>query len=219
MKEKEFLQEVKEINLLQQALGILDWDTQTGMPEKASAYRSEVDSYLYSIYFSKKIGPKIKEAIRYFSEHPEELSEVGTAVFAKVKEEYDLEHRVPEDLMRKYTAAVSSAHGQWQKARETQQFSDFQHALNQNIELTKQLIPYWRKDEKTNYDVLLNQYEPGMTVEILDKVFDQLKEGILSIRRTLQEKGTEPETDFLNRRMTEKTTEEICSESNRTTWL
>ena len=111
MKEKEFLQEVKEINLLQQALGILDWDTQTGMPEKASAYRSEVDSYLYSIYFSKKIGPKIKEAIRYFSEHPEELSEVGTAVFAKVKEEYDLEHRVPEDLMRKYTAAVSSAHG------------------------------------------------------------------------------------------------------------
>ncbi|MEO2668415.1 hypothetical protein ABHA28_10805, partial [Enterococcus faecium] len=30
MKEKEFLQEVKEINLLQQALGILDWDTQTG---------------------------------------------------------------------------------------------------------------------------------------------------------------------------------------------
>ncbi len=88
------------------------------------------------------------------------------------------------------------------KARETQQFSDFQHALNQNIELTKQLIPYWRKDEKTNYDVLLNQYEPGMTVEILDKVFDQLKEGILSIRRTLQEKGTEPETDFLNRRMT-----------------
>ena len=50
---KEFLQEVKEINLLQQALGILDWDTQTGMPEKASAYRSEVDSYLYSIYFSK----------------------------------------------------------------------------------------------------------------------------------------------------------------------
>ncbi|MFP9075385.1 carboxypeptidase M32, partial [Enterococcus faecalis] len=57
---------------------------------------------------------------------------------------------------------------------------------------------------KTDYDVLLNQYEPGMTVEILDKVFDQLKEGILTIRRTLQEKGTEPETDFLNRRMTKK---------------
>ena len=90
------------------------------------------------------------------------------------------------------------------KARETQQFSDFQESLNQNIELTKQLIPYWKKEEKTDYDVLLNQYEPGMTVEILDKVFDQLKEGILTIRRALQEKGTEPETDFLNRRMTKE---------------
>ncbi len=50
--------------------------------------------------------------------------------------------------MRKYTAAVSSAHGQWQKARETQQFSDFQEALDQNIELTKQLIPYWKKKKR-----------------------------------------------------------------------
>ena len=66
MKEKEFLQEVKEINLLQQALGILDWDTQTGMPEKASEYRSEVDSYLYSIYFSKRSVQKLKKPFAIF---------------------------------------------------------------------------------------------------------------------------------------------------------
>ena len=34
------------------------------------------------------------------------------------------------------------------KARETQQFSDFQESLNQNIELTKQLIPYWKKKKR-----------------------------------------------------------------------
>ena len=68
--------------------------------------------------------------------------------------------------MRKYTAAVSSAHGQWQKARETQQFSDFQESLNQNIELTKQLIPYWKKKKRQIMMFYFNQYEPGMTVEI-----------------------------------------------------
>ncbi|OJG83888.1 hypothetical protein RV14_GL000065 [Enterococcus ratti] len=36
MKEHEFLKELKGINLLQQALGILNWDIQTGIPEKAS---------------------------------------------------------------------------------------------------------------------------------------------------------------------------------------
>ncbi|MDA3972475.1 carboxypeptidase M32 [Enterococcus thailandicus] len=204
MKETEFLQELKEINLLQQALGILDWDTQTGMPEKASEYRSAVDSYLYSLYFAKKVGPKIEEALAYFGEHPEELSEVGQAAYRKVKEEFELEHNVPQELMTKYSAAISSAHGQWQKSRETKQFADFESALTQNIELTKELIPYWQKDEKTPYDVLLNQYEPGMTVEILDKVFAQLKDGIMSIREEISEKGTEPETSFLSRKMTKE---------------
>ncbi|MBO0431440.1 carboxypeptidase M32 [Enterococcus sp. DIV0660C] len=204
MKETEFLQELKEINLLQQALGILDWDTQTGMPEKASEYRSAVDSYLYSLYFEKKVGPKIEEALAYFGEHPEELSEVGQAAYRKVKEDFELEHNVPKELMTKYSAAISSAHGQWQKSRETKQFADFESALTQNIELTKELIPYWQKDEKTPYDVLLNQYEPGMTVEILDKVFAQLKDGIMSIRQEISEKGTEPETSFLSRKMTKE---------------
>ncbi|MBM1152064.1 carboxypeptidase M32 [Enterococcus durans] len=202
MKEKELLQELKEINLLQQALGILDWDIQTGMPEKASNERSEVNSYLYSIYFSKKIGPKIKEAIHYFSEHPDELSETGKVIFEKVKEDYELEYKVPEELMTALTAATSSAQVQWQKSRESKKFTDFQPALTKNIELTKELIPYWKKDEATDYDVLLNQYEPGMTVEILDRVFDQLKAGILKIRQTINEKGQEPRTNFLTRKMT-----------------
>ena len=202
MKEKELLQELKEINLLQQALGILDWDIQTGMPEKASNERSEVNSYLYSIYFSKKIGPKIKEAIHYFSEHPTELSETGKVIFEKVKEDYELEYKVPEELMTALTSATSSAQVQWQKSRESKKFTDFQPALTKNIELTKELIPYWKKDEATDYDVLLNQYEPGITVEILDRVFDQLKSGILKIRQTLKEKGHEPRTDFLSRKMT-----------------
>lgn len=42
MNEKELMKELKEINLLQQTLGILDWDIQTGMPEKARDRKSVV---------------------------------------------------------------------------------------------------------------------------------------------------------------------------------
>lgn len=58
MNEKEFLKEVKEIDLMSQALTVLDWDIQTGMPEKSSEERSEVNSYLYGLYFSKKSDRK-----------------------------------------------------------------------------------------------------------------------------------------------------------------
>lgn len=67
-------------------------------------------------------------------------------MFEKVKEDYELEYKVPEELMTALTAATSTAQVQWQQSRETKNFADFQEALTKNIELTKQLIPYWKKD-------------------------------------------------------------------------
>ncbi|WP_312191037.1 carboxypeptidase M32 [Enterococcus sp.] len=203
MKEQEFLKELKEIDLLQQAMGILGWDNQTGMPEKASDYRAEVDSYLYGLYFDKKVGEPIQEAISYFGKHPEELSEVGKAAYQLVKEEYELQKDVPNELAMAASAATSKAHTAWLKARKEKDFSLFKDALSENIRLTKELIPYWKKNERTNYDVLLNQYEPNMTVEILDNVFSQVRDGIMDIRRQLAEKGTAPDTSILSRKMTE----------------
>ncbi|WP_368742207.1 carboxypeptidase M32 [Enterococcus casseliflavus] len=203
MKEQEFLKELKEIDLLQQAMGILGWDNQTGMPEKASDYRAEVDSYLYGLYFDKKVGEPIQEAISYFGKHPDELSEVGKAAYQLVKEEYELQKDVPNELAMAASAATSKAHTAWLKARKEKDFSLFKDALSENIRLTKELIPYWKKNELTNYDVLLNQYEPNMTVEILDNVFSQVRDGIMDIRRQLAEKGTAPDTSILSRKMTE----------------
>lgn len=203
MKEQEFLKELKEIDLLQQAMGILGWDNQTGMPEKASDYRAEVDSYLYGLYFDKKVGEPIQEAISYFGKHPDELSEVGKAAYQLVKEEYELQKDVPNELAMAASAATSKAHTAWLKARKEKDFSLFKDALSENIRLTKELIPYWKKNELTNYDVLLNQYEPNMTVEILDNVFSQVRDGIMDIRRQLAEKGTAPDISILSRKMTE----------------
>jgi carboxypeptidase Taq len=184
-------------------MGILGWDNQTGMPEKASDYRAEVDSYLYGLYFDKKVGEPIQEAISYFGKHPDELSEVGKAAYQLVKEEYELQKDVPNELAMAASSATSKAHTAWLKARKEKDFSLFKDALSENIRLTKELIPYWKKNELTNYDVLLNQYEPNMTVEILDNVFSQVRDGIMDIRRQLAEKGTAPDTSILSRKMTE----------------
>lgn len=202
MKEATFLKELKELDLLRQTLAILEWDSQTGMPEEGSEYRGETTGYLSGLYFEKKIGPKMKDAIEYFDQHPEELSEVGQAALKLVKEEYELNHAVPNELMVTFSAATSKAHGAWQKARKENDFAFFKEALAENIRLTKELIPYWKKEEKNDYDVLLNQYEPGMTTAILDEVFAEVRKGIMAIRQELNERGTEPNTDFLSRTMT-----------------
>lgn len=204
MKEQEFLQEVKEIELLNEALGLLEWDSQTGMPETSSSFRGEVVGYLSGMAFERSVGTKIKDDIAYFDTHPEELTETGTEVYKKVKEDYELNHSIPAERMQAYNTALTNAHNAWLQARKAKDFKKMQSEIETIIEFLKEFIPYWKKDEATNYDVLLNQYEPELTVEKLDKIFTQVKNGIMEIRATIAEKGTVPQTDFLNRKVTKE---------------
>lgn len=204
MKEKEFLQEVREIELLNQALGLLEWDSQTGMPEASSEFRGEVVGYLSGMSFERSVGPVIQEALTYFDSHTEELTVVGLEVYRKVKENYELNHSIPAERMQAYNTALTNAHAAWIKARAAKDFTVMKNEIEIIIGFLKEFIAYWKKDEATNYDVLLNQYEPELTVEKLDQIFDQVKTGIMEIRATVLEKGIAPRTDFLSRKVTKE---------------
>lgn len=211
MKEQKFLAYLKEIALLREAVGLAEWDSQTGMPEMAAGYRAEMSSYLAGQAFDKSTNQTMADFISFFTSHPEELSDFGQEVFTKVKEEYDLNNKIPLERYQAYARLTSEAHSIWIESRNKQEFSIFKHTLQEIINFNKEFIPLWRKNEKTNYDVLLNQYEPGMTTEILDGVFGQVKEGIIAIRQTLAEKGTEPKTDFLNRHVSQAQQEKFVT--------
>ncbi|MDV2888242.1 carboxypeptidase M32, partial [Alkalihalophilus pseudofirmus] len=47
------------------------------------------------------------------------------------------------------------------------------------------------------YDVLLDIYEPGMTVEVLDEVFGELKEKLIPLVKQISASPHKPRTDFL----------------------
>ncbi|MBO0472590.1 carboxypeptidase M32 [Enterococcus ureasiticus] len=204
MKEQEFLQEIREIELINQALGLLEWDSQTGMPEASSEFRGEAVGYLSGMSFERSVGPKVQEALAYFDTHSDELSEVGLAIYKKIKEEYELNHSIPAERMQAYNTALTNAHTAWLQARKAKDFAKMKNEIQTIIDFLKEFIPYWKKDEATNYDVLLNQYEPGLSVEKLDQIFTQVKTGIMKIRAEIAEKGTVPRTDFLSRRVTKE---------------
>lgn len=204
MNEKEFLNEVKEISLLNQSLALLEWDSQTGMPEASSDFRGDVVGHLTKLSFEKSVGSKIKESIEYFTEHSEELSELGAQVFDKVKEEYEQNCSIDPKRMQEYKATLSTAHTSWLKARKANDFSIMKGSLEEIIAFLKEFIPLWKKNEKTDYDVLLNLYEPEMTVEKLDLLFEQVKNGIMAIRKEIQEQGQVPRTDFLTRKVSKE---------------
>lgn len=211
-KEQAFLAHLKEIALINEAIGLLEWDSQTGMPEASAGYRAEVQSHFSGQSFEMQTGDKMSEFITYFAENPTELSEFGQAVYAEVKEDYELNKNIPAERYREFSKAQSLAHSSWSKAREAKDFNLFKESLTSLISFTKEFIPLWQKDEKTPYDVLLHQYEPGMTVEILDKVFAQVREGIMELRQELADKGETPRTDFIHRHVTKEQQREFVTQ-------
>lgn len=201
MKEKDFLEHIKEIDLLKRNIALLEWDEQTGMPEKASEYRSEMTSLLANILFEKENGQNMAAFLNYFKQHPEELSPLGQEVYERAQKDFDLNHLIPQRDFVAFRQAVSKAYSAWIAARKEKDFQLFAPHLTKIVGYLKEFIPLWQKDEKTPYDVLLNRYEPGLTTEKLDAVFKEVLEGITKIRQTLLEKGTEPETGFLSRKV------------------
>ncbi len=196
-KEQEFLAYLKEISLLNEAVGLSEWDSQTGMPDLGATYRAEMSSYLSGIAFDKATNETMADFMTYFESNAEELSEFGKQVYEKAREDYELNNKIPVNRYEEYMKLTSNAHSIWVKARKENNYDIFKETLESIIKMNKEFIPLWKKEEVTDYDVLLNQYEPGMTTEILDRVFDQVKEGIITIRKEIQEKGTVPRTDFV----------------------
>lgn len=197
--EGQFFQLLKEAALLKEAYYLADWDSQTGMPEKSSEYRAEMSGYLNELIFEKENGQEMAQMVAYFTDHMDELSEFGQNVFNKVKEEYDRNHRIPSKEWAEYNKLIAQGHAVWVEAREKKDFSILEPLMTEMVDKLKSFIPLWQKDEKTPYDVLLNQYEPGLTTEQLDQLFPVVRQGIMDIMQTIKEKGTVPEHDFMHR--------------------
>lgn len=199
--EKGFLALLKEISILNEVDALLGWDALTGMPEASTSQRSEVTSYIAGLAFEKSVSKEMADYLAFLTPYADELSTDTKKMLEKVQKEYDLNHKIPQADYQAFIKVISEADSAWRKARTAENFDLFKPSLAKIVEFEKQFIKYWQKDEKTPYDVLLNQYEPGMTVEILDQVFAELREGIQVILRKIKEKGHAPKTDFLNRFM------------------
>jgi len=211
--EADFLALVKQISLLDSNLALLEWDSRTYLPRDAGSFRGDLIGMISEQELDLRMGRKMGQMIAHFTDHPDELDTKGQQVLRLVKRDYDLNHNIPAADCSDYQRVVSDAQQVWETAREEQDFSRLQPYLEKIVAYKKQFIPYWRQGQATPYDVLLDQYEPGMTVAQLDPIMETLKAGIAKIRQTITERGTQPRVDFMRRAVPEDVQEKVVRET------
>src|SRR5690606_15022403 len=170
----------------------------TGAPKKGVEQRSEVIGMLSSEVFAMSTSTEME---RYLNEltSPQaqgQISKITKKVVEECQKEFERNKKIPADEYREFVILQSKAESVWEDAKEKSDFDMFCPFLEKLVDHTKKFIGYWGY-EGNKYNTLLDMYEPGVTVEVVDQVFAQLREKIVPLVKAVNESEHKPETSFL----------------------
>ncbi len=195
------LQKSREIVILSSATAVLGWDFETYMPPKGMNLRSEQGALLQRILHQLKTDPEnaeIIKAIQSGHKHYDAVQERNIYLF---KKEYEEATRLPESLVSDIAKQSTIAVTAWKKAKSKKDWSLFKPELMKTIELHKKRAELLMevKGAKTLYDAMIDDFEPGMTQDVITKVFDELKAGLIPLTKKCTDASSSLDTSYLSR--------------------
>lgn len=211
--EKEFLTYVKKMRHLEEANALLYWDLCTKAPKKAAPYRAETIGTLSMLAQKRLLSKKMKNYLTVLGkkENARFLKSTTRLMVKDLKKEYKLYKKIPLEEYEAYTILASESETVWEEAKEKKEFSILQPYLEQLVTYQKRFIRYWGKKNHP-YDALLDLYEPGMTVSVLDQIFDRIKSEIIPFVKEINEYGKRVDTSFLTAKVSKEKQVQLSEE-------
>ena len=166
-----------EIADVQHAEAIADWDSRVSMPPEGAAARANVVATLTRIAHERFVSDEMGELL---AELDGAGDETDAALVRLTRREWDRARRVPGELAAEMAHAAGVAVAAWDKAKAASDFTSFVPHLERQLELKLRYIECFPEIE-TAYDVLLDDYEEGMTTVEVQQVFDRLKEVLVPL--------------------------------------
>lgn len=178
-------------------LSLAGWDQQVMAPPKGKSYFSKVRGTLSTELFRLATSDQIGELLNALS-RPEVQQQLDAATKAAVRERkrsYDKDKKIPEKLHKDFTIHTANARTVWEEARKENHFEKFRPTLERTVELVRQYSELYGY-EKHPYDALLDDYEPGLTVEQLDRIFGTLRERTVQLLERIRHSPQQPRHAF-----------------------
>ena len=182
------------------ALVLFEWDSSTLAPEESGEQTAPIIGVLADQYFRTLINDEVRELLKKLEteEEQETLSDLEKSIVKELKKSYEEMESIPPEEYREYSELKAKASNVWEKAKDNADFSEFEPVLSKIIAMNKKFIGY-RYDEKKHanpYDVLLESYEPGFTVEKLDEFFGRIKTELVPFIKEVLEKSKDVDKSY-----------------------
>jgi carboxypeptidase Taq len=203
---------LREINALEGIQGQISWDEMTFMPPGAAATRGAQKSSLAGVVHEKRTTKELGDMLAILNDAPQgALSEVQKAVVRDEHKEFVKNIALPKDLVTRMAKLSSDANTAWVEARKASDFSMFAPFLQQWVDLNIEKAKYLDPTRKV-YDVLLDDYEKGMTSARLDEIFDEVRTGLVPLIAELKKSDKGPDASWLQGEFDTDTQADMCRE-------
>lgn len=188
----------EEIKAYDVSSGLLYWDMSTGGSKNGMDYRGKLIGLYTLKSFEALTGTKMKACLEVIGDNLDDVDPVDKRMYTKYKKQYDMNIKIPKEEARAYAELEAKAQVLWEDAKEKKDYELFKGTLSEIIGYKKRFVNY-RGFEGNPYNTLLDDFEEGMTVDIMDEYFNKLKDAIIPLVKKINEAELEYDVDFLNK--------------------
>ena len=176
----ELVRLIKQAHLLSTVGDLLSWDEQVNLPSGAAEQRAAQHAAIAETQHAAAGNPRIGELLTFLEASRNEVTADATAIVANARRDYDRATKLPPDFVRDKATQGSRGYHAWARARSADDFASYAPVLEKNLEFARREAALMGKGDAP-YDYMLDKYDPGLNAAMVERLFSQLKEGLIPL--------------------------------------
>lgn len=194
---KQFFTEYEEkVGAYGLVLALCAYDASTVAPRDGAEYRNRQIAVVQGDLFSMMTDPDSLMKLDELASCENLDPVTKEALNQRLKSLRDI-RILPKDVYVEFQKLIGNAEVIRREAKKTENYKLFEPYLIKLIEMQKKLLSY-RKKEGSDYQLLLDDYEEGMTIEKYDEFFELIKKKLLPFIKKVKLKKDKIDNSALN---------------------
>ncbi len=176
MSYKSYIEQSQKIADLAHIGAVLAWDQETKLPPKGANTRARqkatLSGLIHQLSTNKEYGELLQDLIE-----DDQLDQYQKRNVSLSLKDYRLATKFTQEFVQKKSQKISECFQAWLEARKERDFKIFQKPLEGLIDMVREEAEILGYTDHP-YDAMLDLYEPDLTVDQVDQVFDPLKKDL-----------------------------------------
>ena len=181
-----------------QAMGIISYDALTGAPVGGAERRGKTMAVLSEVVYKMDTGEETGKLLHALADQADRLDPVTRREVSELLRDYEKTRKIPMEEYIAYEVLLNKADVVWHEAKEKSDWALFEPCLRDIVAFNRKYAA-WIDPDKAPYDVLLDEFERGLTMADCDAFFAVLRERLVPLIRRIAEQGKQPDDAFFHK--------------------